>query len=156
MKKLSALFTTEANTIPPKKRSIKGTKIWSMPISSKKRRKTRKLHDEALENFLKRLAHPNLNAKPEKCKFLQKEIQFYGLIFTENTTHPYSGRIENLVKASSAKNAGEVRSFLGLANTYHNYAPDYAVITALLRELVKKSHTFDWNNTHQRAFEQIK
>ena len=33
--------------------------------------KTRKQHDEALENCL-RLAHLNLKAKPEKCSFLQK------------------------------------------------------------------------------------
>ena len=50
----------------------------------------------------------------------------------------------------------EYGAFLGLANTCHNYVPDYAFNTAPLRELAKKNHTFDWNNTHQRAFEQIK
>ena len=116
--------------------------------------KTRKLHDEALENCL-RLAHLNLKAKPEKCSFLQKEIHFYGLIFTAHGTRPDPARIENLVKASPPKNAGEVRSFLGLANTCHDYVSDYAVITGPLRELTK-NHIFDWNNTHQRAFEQVK
>ena len=115
--------------------------------------KTRKLHDEGLENRLQRLAHLNLKAKPEKCSFLQKEIHFYGLIFTEHGARPDSARIENLVKASPPKNAGEVRSFLGLANTCHDYVPDYAVITGPLRELTK-NHIFNWNNTHQRAFEQ--
>ena len=50
--------------------------------------KTRKLHDEALENCLQRLAYLNLKAKPEKCSFLQKKIHFYGLIFTEHGTRP--------------------------------------------------------------------
>ena len=65
-------------------------------------------------------------------------------------------RIENFVKASPPKNAGEVRRFLGLANTGHDHVPDYAVITGPLRELTKKNHIFNWNNTHQRAFEQVK
>ena len=118
--------------------------------------KTRKLHNEPLENCLKRLAHLNLKAKPEKCKFLQKEIHFYDLILTDNGTRPDPGRIENLVKASPPKNAREVRSFLGSVNSCHDYVPDYAVVTARLRELTKKNHTFNWNNTHQRALAQIK
>ena len=77
------------------------------------------------------------------------------MIFTEHGARPDSARIENLVKASSPKNAGELRSFLGLANTCHNYVPDYAVITGPLRELTE-NHIFNWNNTHQRAFEQAK
>ena len=45
---------------------------------------------------------------------------------------------------------------MGLANTCHDHVPDYAVITGPLRELTKKNHIFKWNNTHQRAFEQVK
>ena len=55
-----------------------------------------------------------------------------------------------LVKASPPKNAGKVRSFLGLANTCHDHVPDYSQ-----RELTN-NHIFNWNNTRQRAFDQIK
>ena len=44
--------------------------------------KTRKDHDRALEHCLKRLKALNLKAKGEKCKFLEQEIKFYGLIVT--------------------------------------------------------------------------
>ena len=118
--------------------------------------KTRKQHDESLENCLKRLAQLNLKAKPEKCSFLRNEINFYGLIFTANGTRPDPARIDNLVRVSAPKNASEVRSFLGLANTCREYVPEYAVITTPLRDLTKKSVAFTWNHTHQRAFEQIK
>ena len=118
--------------------------------------KTRQQHDEALENCLKRLYQLNLKARPEKCSFLQKEINFYGLIFNANGTRPDPGRINDLVKVSPPKNAGEVRSYLGLTNTCHDYVPDYAAITAPLRELTRKNVPFIWTNTHQKAFEQIK
>ena len=44
--------------------------------------KMKKLHDEALENCLQRLAHLNLKAKPEKCSFTKGNSflwsDFYG------------------------------------------------------------------------------
>ena len=71
--------------------------------------KTRKLHDEALENCLKRLAALNLKVKGEKCEFLKKEITFFGLKFTAEGTRPDPERIANMVKVQAPKTAGEVR-----------------------------------------------
>ena len=118
--------------------------------------KTRKSHDEALENCLKRLAALNLKVKGGKCEFLQDEITFFGLKFTAAGTKPDPERIENMVRVPAPKTAGEVRSFLGMANTCHEYIPDYATITAPLRELAKKNIAFKLENRHQKAFEQLK
>ena len=119
--------------------------------------KTRKLHDEALENCLKRLAALNLKVKGEKCEFLKKEITFFGLKFTAEGTRPDPERIANMVKVQAPKTAGEVRSFLqGMANTCHEYIPDYAALTSPLRELTKKNTAFKWQRIHQKAFEQLK
>ena len=117
---------------------------------------TRKAHDEALENCLKRLEALNLKAKGDKCHFLQKEILFYGLIFSAEGTKPDPARIDNLVKTAPPKNASEVRSFLGMANTCQDYIPQYASISAPLRELTKKNTAFEWKHEHQKAFEQLK
>ncbi|CAB3986493.1 Transposon Ty3-I Gag-Pol poly [Paramuricea clavata] len=97
--------------------------------------KTRKSHDEALEKCLKRLAALKLETAGTK---------------------PDPERIENMVRVPAPKTAGEVRSFLGIANTCHEYIPDYATITAPLRELTKKNIAFKWENRHQKAFEQLK
>ena len=102
--------------------------------------KIRKLHDEALENCLKRLASLNLKVKGEKCDFLQKEITF-----TAEGIKPDPERIANMVKVQAPKTAGEVRSFLGMANTCHEYIPDYSALTSPLRELTKKKTTFIGN-----------
>ncbi|CAB3996604.1 Hypothetical predicted protein [Paramuricea clavata] len=79
--------------------------------------KTRKSHDEALENCLKRLAALNLKVKGGKYEFLQDEITFFGLKFTAAGTKPDPERIENMVRVPAPKTAGEVRSFLGMVNT---------------------------------------
>ena len=118
--------------------------------------KTRKSHDEALENCLRRLESLNLKVKAEKCLFIQQEITFYGLVFGAEGTRPNPERIADLVKVPAPKNVGEVRSFLGMANTCHEYIPDYASVTAPLRELTKKNVVFEWTLRHQKAFEQLK
>ena len=70
--------------------------------------KTRKLHGEALENCLKRLAALNLKVKGENCEFLQKEITFFGLKFMAEGTKPDPERTANIVKVQVPKTAGEV------------------------------------------------
>ena len=118
--------------------------------------KTRKAHDEALESCLKRLTELNLKAKGEKCEFLREEITFFGLKFTAVGTKPDPERIANMVKVPAPKTTGEVRSFLGMANTCHEYISDYATITAPLRELTKKNSVFKWEPRHRKAFEELK
>ena len=87
---------------------------------------------------------------------MQKEIAFFGLKFTAEGTRPDPERIANMVKVQAPKTAGEVRSFMGMANTFHEYIPNYAALTSLLRELTKKSTAFKWQHIHQKAFEQLK
>ena len=118
--------------------------------------KTHKDHDQAMENCLKRLAELNLKAKAEKCSFLQSELKFYGLIFSASGTRPDPKRIDNLVKVPAPRNVSEVRSFLGMTNTCHDYIPDYATIAAPLRQLTRKNVTFEWKLEHQRAFDKMK
>ena len=43
-----------------------------------------------------------------------------------------------------------------MANTCHEYIPNYATITAPLRDLTKKNSTFEWKVPQQKAFEQLK
>ena len=113
--------------------------------------KDRKEHDIALEACLKRLLDLNIKAKGEKCKFLQQEIKFYGLIFTEKGTRPDPERVKHLLDTAPPQNASEVRSFLGMANTCSDYIPNYATLTQPLRELTKKNNAFKWTIIQQKT-----
>ena len=116
----------------------------------------RQEHDEALENCLKRLSDLNIKAKGQKCRFLQKEIKFYGLIFTETGTKPDPERVSKLINVAPPQNSSEMRSFLGMANTCSDYISNYATITLPLRELTKKNVPFKWTHVQQKAFNQLK
>ena len=118
--------------------------------------KDRKEHDAALASCLQRLSDLNIKAKGPKCHFLQPEIKFYGLIFTEKGTKPDPERVTKFQKVAPPQNPSEVRSFLGMANTCSDYIPNYATITLPLRELTKKNVMFKWTLAEQRAFNQLK
>ena len=102
-------------------------------------------------NEISVLAALNLKVKGENCEFLQEEITFFGLKFTAQGTKPDPERIANMVKVQAPKTAGEVRSFLEMANTCHEYISDYAALTSPLREITKKNTAFKWQPINQKA-----
>jgi len=114
--------------------------------------KNQEEHYTALESCLKRLSALNIKAKGSKCSFLKAEIKFYGLIFTGKGTRPDPDRVAKLQNIAPPRNASEVRSFLGMANTCSDYIPNYAAMTLPLQELTKKNVRFKWTLVEQRAF----
>ena len=44
---------------------------------------------------------------------------------------------------------------LGMANYSRVYIPDFATLTAPLRELTKKDVRYEWTPIHQNAFEKL-
>ena len=80
-----------------------------------------------------------------KCKFLSETLDFFGQIFSKDGTRPDPKRVNDLLNAAVLKNAHDVRSLLGMANYSSKYIPNFATITAPLRELTKKNAHFSWN-----------
>ena len=118
--------------------------------------KNRPEHDKALNACLHRLSHKGLTLNASKCKFLTKSLSVFGQIFSANGTHPDPKHIQDLQDAAVPTNVHEVRSFLGMANYNCKYIPDYATVTAPLRDLTKKDAHFKWEAVHQHAFEKLK
>ena len=112
-------------------------------------------HDENLDKCLKRLSDRGFTLNGKKSKFLENNLEFFGHIFSGEGTRPDPKRVADLENAPKPSNTQEIRSLLGLANYSSKYIPDFATITAPLRELTKKNAKFEWNNLHQEAFEKV-
>ena len=82
-------------------------------------------------------------------------LEFFGQIFSKDGCQPDPKRIKALRNASKLTNVSEVRSLLGMANNRSKYIPNFATITAPVRDLTKKNTTFVWNKTHENAFKQL-
>jgi hypothetical protein len=82
----------------------------------------------------------------EKCRFLRKNLEFFGLVFTEQGVSLNPKKVETF-----ANTVSEVRSLLGMANYSSKFIKDYATITEPLRELTRKSTRFAWTHKQQVA-----
>jgi len=118
--------------------------------------RTQAEHDEALEALLKRLVELNLTVGEAKCEFSKTEITFYGMIISKDGIRPKKQKLEDFMAASIPKTTKEVKSFLSLAQYFHERIPNLSNIGAPLKILMKKFQDYFWGPAQQKAFELIK
>ena len=116
---------------------------------------TKTLHDQRLEAVLKRLQEKNLTLNKQKCEFGKRFLKFYGYVFSDKGISPDPAKITAIKNVAEPKNAGELRSFLGMTNYLSKFIDRYSTITAPLRELLKDNIEFKWTQRQQKAFEQL-
>ena len=118
--------------------------------------KDMKEHNQALEACLKRMSENNLMLNLDKCKFLKKSLDFFGFQFLKDGKRPDPKKIDAFANTPTPTNASEVHSLLGMSNHCSQFIPDYATITAPLRELTKKNTQFQWSKACQEAYDKLK
>ena len=112
-------------------------------------------HDANLDGCLRRLTNKGLRLNRDKCVFLSNTLEFFGRIFSKDGIRPDPKRVTDLLKAPRPGNISEVRSLLAMANYSSQYIPDFATLTAPLRELTKKNAQFAWTTIHEQSFKKL-
>ena len=113
-------------------------------------------HMELLKEVLTRLRKAGLKLKLEKCKFLQRKIDYLGHTLSENGIQVNDLKIKAIKDYPVPCDKKAVKSFLGLSGFYRNFIKDYATIAAPLTHLLKEDVPFVWNGEQQAAFEELK
>ena len=72
----------------------------------------------------------------QKCKFLKKNLEFFGLVFTEKGISPDPKKVDAFVNTKQPTTVSEVR---GMANYSSKFIKNYATITEPLRQLTRKN-----------------
>jgi hypothetical protein len=71
-------------------------------------------------------------------------LEFMGHVLSEHGVGPTEGKVRAVPEAREPRNAGEVRSFLGLVNFTARFIPDLATVSAPLWKLTKAKESFVW------------
>ena len=105
---------------------------------------------------LETLRTHKLYAKLEKCQFFMNELIYLGYKVTQKgiTTDPE--KIEAIQSWPVPKTLRDTRAFLGLAQFYRRFIENFAKITLPLTDLMKKGRAFQWTETEDQAFRQLK
>ncbi|KAJ8045060.1 hypothetical protein HOLleu_07986 [Holothuria leucospilota] len=113
-------------------------------------------HNETLSKVLGRAAEHNITFNREKCEFGVTELEFYGYKFTKDGLKATDEKIRAVKEAKAPRSKEAVRSFLGMLGYLSKFIPNYADLTAPLRELTHQNVTFKWEAKHSKAFQALK
>ena len=65
-------------------------------------------------------------------------------------------KIEAIVNWERPKAVSEIRSFLGLAGYYRRFIEGFSEISRPLTNLTRKAVKFEWTNTYEHNFKELK
>jgi hypothetical protein len=98
----------------------------------------------------------NLKLQQDKCKFLRKEVTFLGHRISERGAEPDTRKIEAIENFPKPSTANQLKSFLGLAEYYRRFVPQFSKVAAPMRKLLKKDAKFEWGQNQEGAFRTLK
>ena len=85
-------------------------------------------HERVMKKVLKCLEEHDLFTKPEKCTFSVKEVEFLGMIVSNEGIKMDDSKVKVIKEWPMPKTVRGVQSFLGLANFYHRFIEGYAQV----------------------------
>ncbi|CAI7786952.1 unnamed protein product [Closterium sp. NIES-54] len=112
-----------------------------------------KQHVEHLRRVFEILRRERFYVKLSKSEFALKKVQFLGHMVSAQGVHVEPKKIEVVQTWKTPENVKEVQQFLGFANYYNRFVPNYAKIAAPLTNLLKKNTPYRWEAKHQEAVE---
>ena len=113
-------------------------------------------HDRRLEQVLKKCQEVNLKLNKDKCKIKMKKLKYLGHTLTSDGLRPDESKIQAILEMQTPKCKKDLQRFLGCVNYEAKFIQNLADITAPLRELLKDSNAWSWDEPQARAFEKLK
>jgi len=118
-------------------------------------------HLEHVRLVVEALQKHGYYAKPSKCSFFQKHIEFCGHIVGDGEVRMDEAKLKAIRDWPPLQTVHDVRSFLGLCSYYRRFIEDFAIICGPMYELIKgaEGHKYKPINmtlSARNAFECIK
>jgi hypothetical protein len=94
---------------------------------------------------MEKLREHKLYAKFSKCEFWLNKVGFLGHIVSAEGVAVDPSKVASVTEWESPKNAGHIRSFLGLAGYYRRFIENFSKIARPMTELLKKDRKFEFS-----------
>ena len=116
------------------------------------------LHWRVVNNVLRILAKHNLYLKPQKCQFKVTEVEYLGIIISEDHIAMDPIKVNGIKNWKWPTTLQELRAFLGFLNFYCMYICNFSMLATPLNALVAhcaKGGHFHWEYEHKSAFQAL-
>ena len=119
---------------------------------------SREDHFRKVRTVLRKLWDGGLYLDPGKCEFARKSIKYLGFIVYADGkgVGPDETKVDAVRKWEAPKTQKEVRRFLGFANYYRMFIPNYSKLATPLTALTGKGVAFFWGKAEASAFERLR
>ena len=99
---------------------------------------TLKEHQRVTRRVMELLRKNNLFLKPEKCKFKKTEVEYLGVIISQNSAKMDPVKVAGVMEWPIPSNRKEVQSFLGFTNFYRRFIKGFSHLARPLFNLTQK------------------
>ncbi|GJP82092.1 hypothetical protein CLOP_g12310, partial [Closterium sp. NIES-67] len=111
-----------------------------------------KQHVEHLRRVFEILRRERFYVKLSKSEFALEKVQFLGHMVSAQGVHVDPKKIEAVRTWKTPENVKELQQFLGFANYYNRFVPQYAKIAAPLTNLLKKNTPYKWDRSTRKPW----
>ncbi|TIA68013.1 hypothetical protein E3P91_04182 [Wallemia ichthyophaga] len=118
--------------------------------------RTKKDHLQHLTEIFRRLRDYKLYVKLKKCEFMKSKVEYLGHIVGNNSITPDVHKTKAIRDWDTPKNSADVMSFMGLANFYRKFVPNFGKRTKNLTDIMSRKADFVWTNLQQQEFDDVK
>ena len=113
-------------------------------------------HERHLRIVFDRLRKNQLFASNEKTHLFLKKVEYLGHIVSDKGIQTDPKKIDAIKSWPIPTNVKQVRQLLGAFGYYRRFVPNFSNVAAPLTYLMSKDAEFNWNESCQQAFEQLK
>ena len=113
-------------------------------------------HQGHVKMVLSRLRDHGLQVDISKCNFEATEVTYLGLVISTSGIHMDPKKVSCIQEWPTPRSVRDIQCFLGFANFYRRFIPEFSRLASPLTQLTKKEVPFIWNSHCDYAFFQIK
>jgi len=92
----------------------------------------------------------------EKCEFYKQQIEYLGLVISENEVSMDLVKLAGVWEWPTPENKTDIQAFLDFMNFYQRFIQDFSAKARPLFDLTRSKQVWTWNGKEQVAFENLK
>jgi len=114
-------------------------------------------HQRVTRRVMELLRKNNLFLKPKKCEFKKTEVEYLGVIISQNSVKMDPVKVAGVTEWPIPSNRKEVQSFLGFTNFFYcMFIKGFSHLAHLLFDLTRKDTERRWGAEEQSSFDSLK
>ena len=114
-------------------------------------------HDVKLRALLEHCRSKGIKLNKEKLKLCYTEVKFMGHIVCQDGLKPDPDKVQGIRERPTPASKQDVKRLLGMVNYLQKFMPNLSEITAPMRDLLKETNQFHWDEQVQGcSFKQVK